>query len=569
MKDLLRLLRLFRPYALWMAAGIALSILVVLANVGLLALSGWFIAAMAISGLTGNLIEYFTPAAGIRALAVIRAGGRYAERLVTHEATLRLLSQLRVWFYVHLEPLAPARLQYYRGGDLLSRIRADIDSLDNLYLRVIAPSIAALITTMLMIGFISIFSGRIGLIDLAGLVLAGVALPLATRVIGRRGGGQAVELRARLRGLVADSVRGLGELIVYQASTRQAGAIGEASEALIRVQRRQVRLSGAAAALSGLLMHLTMWIALVVAIPLIVSGRLAPPDFAMIAFFVLGSFEAIAALPLAFQVLGETLAAARRIFEIVDTVPAVAEPVLTIPAPTTFDLDLSGVRMRYAPDAPWALDGIDLAVPPGTHLGIIGATGAGKTSLINVLLRFWEFQDGTITLGGVSLRDIPGETMRQLCAVVAQQTHLFNTSIRRNLLLARPEADDAALHDALRRANILDEILALPQGLDTIVGETGTRLSGGQARRVAIARAVLKDAPILILDEPTEGLDPVSERAVMAALDSLMQGRTTLLITHRPENLGFVDRVVRIDRGRLREIGGASTRERGLSSLRT
>ena len=569
MKDLLRLLRLFRPYALWMAAGIALSILVVLANVGLLALSGWFIAAMAISGLTGNLIEYFTPAAGIRALAVIRAGGRYAERLVTHEATLRLLSQLRVWFYVHLEPLAPARLQYFRGGDLLSRIRADIDSLDNLYLRVIAPSIAALITTMLMIGFISIFSGRIGLIDLAGLVLAGVVLPLATRVIGRRGGGQAVELRARLRGLVADSVRGLGELIVYQASTRQAGAIGEASEALIRVQRRQVRLSGAAAALSGLLMHLTMWIALVVAIPLIVSGTLAPPDFAMIAFFVLGSFEAIAALPLAFQVLGETLAAARRIFEIVDTVPAVAEPVLTIPAPTTFDLDLSGVRMRYAPDAPWALDGIDLAVPQGTHLGIIGATGAGKTSLINVLLRFWEFQDGSITLGGISLRDIPGETMRQLCAVVAQQTHLFNTSIRRNLLLARPDADDAALHDALRRANILDEILALPHGLDTIVGETGTRLSGGQARRVAIARAVLKDAPILILDEPTEGLDPVSERAVMAALDSLMQGRTTLLITHRPENLGFVDRVVRIDRGRLHEIGGASTREHGFSSLRT
>ena len=558
MKDLRRLLRLFRPYALWMAAGIALSILVVLANVGLLALSGWFIAAMAISGLTGNLIEYFTPAAGIRALAVIRAGGRYAERLVTHEATLRLLAQLRVWFYVHLEPLAPARLQYYRGGDLLSRIRADIDSLDNLYLRVIAPTVAALVTMALMVGFISIFSARIGLIDLIGLVLAGVALPLATQTLGRRRGGHAVALRAELRGRVADSVRGLGELIVYQAATRQSEAIGDASEQLIRLQRRQVRLSGTASALSGLLMHLTMWIAIIAAIPLIVSGALAPPDFAMIAFFVLGSFEAIAALPLAFQTIGETLAAARRIFEIIDTVPSVTEPAREATTPTRFDLSLTGVRMRYAADAPWALDGIELSVPQGTHLGIIGATGAGKTSLINVLLRFWEFQDGSITIGGTSLRDVSGETMRGLCAVVAQQTHLFNTSIRRNLLLARPDADETSLRDALRRANILDEILALPQGLDTIVGETGTRLSGGQARRVAIARAVLKDAPILILDEPTEGLDPVSERAVIAALDALMQGRTTLLITHRPENLGFVDRVVRLDHGRLREVGAPS-----------
>ena len=555
MKDLLRLLKLLRPYRRWMLAGIALSTGVILANVALLSLAGWFITGMALAGLGLGTINYFIPAAGIRALAIVRAFGRYGERLVTHEATLHVLSELRVWFYQHLEPLAPARLQFYRGGDLLSRIRADIDTLDNFYLRVLAPSLAAALGMLLMVGFMAPFSGHVALIDLAGLLLAGVALPLWAQHLGGIPGERAVARRSELRSAVADSVRGLGELRVYQAAARQTARIQELSHDLIGQQRQQARINALSSALSGLATRLTVWFALVLTIALVAGHRLPGSDLAMIAFFVLASFEAVTALPLAFQALGETVAAARRVFEVVDATPAVADPLHETELPLDFDLRIQGLRMRYGHASAWALDGVHLTVPAGGRLAIVGPTGSGKTSLFNVLLRFWAYQEGVIEIGGRSLCELSGETIRSCCAVVAQQTHLFNTSIRRNLLLARPDATADELHQALRQAHILEEISAFPDGLDTVVGETGMRLSGGQARRVAIARAFLKGAPMLLLDEPTEGLDARAERAVLQALESLMAGRTTLMVTHRPQALRYVDHVVVLHQGRIVEQG--------------
>ena len=294
--------------------------------------------------------------------------------------------------------------------------------------------------------------------------------------------------------------------------------------------------------------------------PAVAVHTLPGPDLAMIALFVLAGFEAVGPLPPAFQALGETLAAARRIFAIIDAEPAVREPAEAAAAPRRFDLRVRGLRMRYAADAPWALDGLDLDVPEGGSLGIVGPSGSGKTSLLNVLLRFWDYGEGTVEIGGVPLRALRGDAVRGLCAVVAQQTHLFNTSVRANLALARPDAGEDQLLAALRDADVLDEVMALPQGLDTLVGETGARLSGGQARRLAIARALLKDAPILILDEPTEDLDAAAEDAVLRALAVLMRGRTTLLITHRPRALRAVDAVVTFDRGRVRSPGATDAR---------
>ncbi len=552
MSDLLRLLRLFRPYAAWIVAAIALNVVVVLANVGLLAVSGWFIAAMALSGLGGGAIDFFTPAAAIRGLAVLRTVGRYVERLVSHEATLRVLAELRAWFYEHLEPLAPARLQRHRGGDLLSRIRSDIDSLDNLTLRVLAPTVAAAIGVVLLVGFAALFSTRVALVDAAFLLGAGLALPLLMQRLGRGPGGRAVAIRAELRAAISDRVRGLGELLVEQAADRQAAAIAGLGRSLVAEQRRQARLGGVSAALSGLASQLAMWVTLVIAIPLVVAKALSGPDLAMLALFVLAGFEAISPLPAAFGALGETMAAARRIFGLVDAEPAVADPDHAARPPCRFDIEVRGLRMRYAEHAPWVLDGLDLHVPQGGSLGIVGANGSGKSSLVNVLLRFWDYQEGRVAIGGVSVRDLDGETVRGLCAVVAQQTHLFNTSVRQNLLLARPAASEAELLASLRQARIHDEIMALSDGLDTVVGENGARLSGGEARRLAIARALLKDAPILILDEPTEGLDAASEQAVLDALRILMRGRTTLLITHRMPALRHVDAVGTFDRGRMR-----------------
>ncbi len=549
-KDLARLLRLFRPYAAWMLGGIGLGTVVVIANVGLLALSGWFIAAMALAGIGHVPIEFFAPAAGIRALAILRTGGRYTERLVTHEATLRLLARLRVWFYEHLEPLVPARLQHYRGGDLLSRIRSDIDSLDNLYLRVIAPTVAACLSTTLIVAFLAWLAPSVALVDGAGLVLAGVGLPLLARRLGRGPGWRAVALRSELRAATSDTVRGLGELLVCGAAGRQTALVSSLSASLVAEQRFQSGTAGVSTAASGLVAHLAIWGAVMLTIPLVAARLLPSPDLAMIPLAVLASFEAVAALPLAFQTLGETMAAARRIFEIVDAAPAVRDPAGEARVPERYDLRVKGLRMRYAEDAPWALDGIDLAVPQGGSLAIVGPSGSGKTSLANVLLRFWDYQEGRFEIGGVPLRSLSGETVRRSCSVVAQQTHLFNASVRDNLLLAHPGAGDARLRAALASAGLLDEILAMPDGLDTFVGETGARLSGGQARRLAIARAYLKDAPLLVLDEPTEGLDASTEDVVLNALGTLMRGRTTLLITHRREALRLADAVVAFDQGR-------------------
>ena len=328
-----------------------------------------------------------------------------------------------------------------------------------------------------------------------------------------------------------------------------AAHVAEGGRALTEEGRRLAWLGAAMSALSGLAAQLALWGALVLAIPLVRSGTLAAPDLAMVALFVLASFEAVAPLPLAFGALGETLAAARRIFEVVDAVPAVRDPVRPAAAPRRFDIRVRGLRMRYSDGGPWALDGVDLDVPQGGSIGIVGPSGVGKTSLLNVLLRFWDYQEGTVEIGGVALRDLDSAMVRNLCAVVAQDTHLFNATVRDNLLLARPDASTDDLRAALHDAGILGEIEALPRGLDTLVGETGTRFSGGQARRIAIARALLKDAPMLVLDEPTEGLDAASERAVLRALDRLMAGRTTLLVTHRPQALRHVDAVVRLEYG--------------------
>lgn len=550
MKDILRLLRLFRPYRAWIAAGIGLSVVVALSNVALLALSGWFIASMALSGLGNQMFNFFTPAAAIRGLAILRTVARYLERIVTHEATLRLLSALRVWFYGRLEPLAPAGLQAYRGSDLLSRIRADVDSLDNFYLRILAPVVSAAICVVALLAAMSMISVNVALINGIGLLLAGVVLPLIAQRSGRRPGERLVTARAALRAGVTDCCRGSGELRVYGAVGRQGAHLDELGQALISDQRHLARIKGLFSGLSTLAAQASMLAAVIVIIPVIHAGALPPAHLALIAFFVLSSFDTIASLPVAFQSLGETLAAARRIFEIADAEPEVVDPVQPGPSPTRFDIDIDALRMRYSADTPWALDSVSLRVPEGSALGIVGPSGSGKSTLFNVLLRFWDYQDGEATIGGVPLDALGGEEARSLFAVVAQQSHLFNTSIRENLLLARPSASEEDLIAALRQAAVLDEVMAFPRGLDTYVGEAGARLSGGQARRITIARAYLKNAPVLLLDELTEGLDAQSEQLVLRALKPLMRGRTTLVITHHPEVLTLVDQVITLRDGR-------------------
>lgn len=542
---------MLRPYRDWMLLGLLAALVTLLANVALMAVSGWFIASMAVAGATGAAMNYFTPAALIRASAIGRTGGRYVERLVTHEATLRLLAGLRVWFYSHLEPLAPARLQEVHSGDLLSRIRADIDALDNLYVRILVPVAVASVSLTLFLAFLVRFDTALALVTVGMMLLAGVIGPLWAMRVGEAPGRQLVETQAALRTAAVDGVQGMAEILAYGAAEAQAEHLRRLSLELTRDQDRMSRYTGISQGAVGLAANLALWMLLWLGIPLVSQGRIAPPELAMLALFTLASFEAVAPLPQAFQHLGGTLAAARRLFTIVDAPPAVREPEGPSPAVGRFDLQLVGVWFTYPGGGRPALDGIDLSLPQGRRLAVVGATGAGKSTLINLILRFWEPDRGEIRLGGHPLRAFRGEDLRRRIAVISQRTHLFNASIRENLLLANPSASQGALEQACAAAQIHDFIASLPEGYDTWVGETGVRLSGGQARRIAIARALLKDAPILLLDEPTEGVDAPNEQALMAGMDRLMRGRTVLLITHRRVGLDRMDEIIMLDRGRV------------------
>jgi ATP-binding cassette subfamily C protein CydC len=527
------------------------SLATLVANVTLMAVSGWFIASMAVAGAAHVGMNYLTPAAVIRACAIVRTGGRYGERLITHEATLRLLSRLRVWFYQHLEPLAPARLQGYRSGDLLSRIRADIDTLDNFYLRVLVPTATALLGGLGFVLFLALYDLRLTLILAALLALAGVFTPWLTRRLGAVPGQRKVELGARLRTAAVDGIQGLAELTVYGAGEAHARRVADLSLELAREQQRLAGLDGLSQAMLGLAANLAMWFTLWIAIPLVGDGRLPPPDLAMLALFTLAAFEAVLPLPAAFQALGETRAAARRVFEIVDAEPAVTEPGTPSPTPRHFGLSIEGVSFTYPGTDRPALDDLDLELPEGRRVALVGPSGAGKSTLVQLLLRFRAPQQGRITLGGDDLARFRGEDLRRHIAVVSQHTRLFTGTLRENLLLANPDASEAQLEQTCRTARIHDFIAAQPEGYDTWIGEAGLTLSGGQARRMDIARALLRDAPILILDEPTEGLDEPTARSVLESIQTLMQGRSVLLITHRTQDLQAMDRVLRLDGGRL------------------
>ena len=549
MKDLWRLIKLFYPYRGWVLLGIVLSSITLLANIALMAVSGWFIASMAIAGAAGVSMNYFSPAAIIRGAAIFRTAGRYGERLVTHEATFRLLSSLRVWFYRHLEPLVPAALEDIRSGDLLSRIRADIDMLDNLYIRIIVPVSVAFIGVTLTTWVMSRYHPSLAIVLFTLLFLAGVILPVVMAYLGNRPGREVVAQSSMLRTQVVDAVQGMAELTVYGALDDSAEQVSRSSAAWITAQKKMARVSGLAQ--SGLLLfsNLAVWSAILLAVPMVGTSVIEPAELAMLALFTLAAFEAVMPLSEAFRLLGQVQASAKRLFAIIDRKPLIRQPVLPADKPVRFSLEFKGVTFRYLVGSAPVLQAINLRLTPGKRLAIVGPTGSGKSSLIQLLLRYRPAESGSMLLGDRALEDYSTEQLQQWFAVVPQKVHLFNTTIRNNLLLARPDATQNELDDVCRVAQLGEFIQQQPQGYDTWVGETGIKISGGQARRIAIARALLRDFECLILDEPGEGLDRRTERDLISALLEQLGDRSLLLITHSHVGLEQVDEVMVLENG--------------------
>ncbi len=551
-----RLLALAAPFAGWMALAALLGVLTIGSSVALMATAAWIIARAALHPPIGTLS---VAVVGVRFFGIARGVLRYLERLVSHQTTFRLLARLRVWFYTRLEPLAPARLAGQHSGDLLTRLVADIDTLENIYLRAIAPPAVALLATAVMTAFLAAYDWRLGFALATGLLMAGFVIPLALRGLSARAGRESVIVRGELAARAVDTVQGLADLLAFNAAERHLSTVHRLQQSLSQQQRRMAALSALQTALINLVAGLTTLTILIVAAPLVRAGRLDGVLLAVLVLAALASFEAVQPLPAAFQHLSRSLTAARRLFELADTPPAVRDPERPVPVPRDLStgevLRVEHLRFRYTPADPPALDGVSLSVPAGSVVALVGPSGAGKSTLVALLLRFWDYQEGTIRLAGHDLRAFAQDDVRRMMSVVSQQTYLFAGTILDNLRLARPTVTDEEALAALAAAELDGFVAALPDGLHTWVGEGGLRLSGGERQRLAIARAVLKDAPLLLLDEPTANLDPLTERAILKTLFTALPGRTTLLITHRLVGLERAQTILVLQRGRIVERG--------------
>jgi ATP-binding cassette subfamily C protein CydC len=535
MRPLFRVLYLWRHRAPGLLAGIAVALASVAAGLALMALSGTIVAAVLVG-------------AAIAAPLWLRIAGparivlRYVERLVSHGATFRAIADLRVWFFRGFSARAAGGLGFRPAGDLLSRLIADIEALDGLYLRIILPLAAALFVVpaaALLAARVSVWSGAAVFLLFAAVA---VLLPLlVARDAGRTGVGLA-EAAGGLRIAALDTLTGLREVRAFGAEARMQAEIARRESALIGRQREaaiHVAWANAAALLCGQFALLA-----------VLAATSAPPVLMVAcAFLVIAAFEPMALLPRAGVSAGNAAAAAARVLEVAEATPPMPEPLRPIRVPASFTLRFEDVQFRWAADAPKVFDGLSLDIPQGAHVALLGPSGAGKSTLAALALKVAAPQAGRVTLGGVDLSATAANDVRRRIAWLSQTTHIFDDSIRNNLLLGRPDATDADLWRALDRAAIGDWVGALPEQLETWLGEGGARVSGGQGRRIALARALLSEAPILILDEPCAGLDAETERAFFTTLNSAAIGRSVLLIAHRLTGAEKLDRIWRLSNG--------------------
>ncbi|EAV1422994.1 cysteine/glutathione ABC transporter ATP-binding protein/permease CydC [Salmonella enterica] len=554
MRALLPYLTLYKRHKWMLTLGIALAILTLLASIGLLTLSGWFLSASAIAGFAGIYsFNYMLPAAGVRGAAITRTAGRYFERLVSHDATFRVLQHLRIYTFSKLLPLSPAGLARYQQGELLNRIVADVDTLDHLYLRVISPLVGAFVVIMIVTLGLSVLDVTLA-ITLGGIMLLTLfIMPPVFYRAGKNTGQNLTHLRGQYRQQLTSWLQGQAELTIFGASKRYRAQMEATELQWHEAQRRQSELTALSQALMLLIGALAVMLMLWMASGGVGGNTQPGALIALFVFCALAAFEALAPVTGAFQHLGQVIASALRITELTEQKPEVTFPQAETPAPEKVTLTLRDVSFRY-PDQPInALNALSLQANPGEHVAILGRTGCGKSTLLQLLTRAWDPQQGEILLNDFPLSSLSESALRRTISVVPQRVHLFSATLRNNLLLAAPNASDEALSDMLRRVGL--ENLLEDSGLNSWLGEGGRLLSGGELRRLAIARALLHDAPLMLLDEPTEGLDATTESEMLELLADVMREKTVLMVTHRLRGLARFDQIIVMDDGRIIEQG--------------
>jgi ATP-binding cassette subfamily C protein CydCD len=536
-----------------LALALLLGSLALGSAVGLMGTSGWLISR---ASQQPPVLYLMVAVTATRTFGIGRAVFRYAERLVSHDAVLRMLADTRVAVYRRLERLAPAGLRDTRRGDLLSRLVADVDALQDYWLRWLLPAGVAVTVSAATVGFTAWLLPEAGAVLAVGLLAAGVGVPLVTGAVARRAERRLAPARGVLATRVTELLTGTAELTVAGALPARTAEAERVDSTLTRIASRAATATALGDGLTALISGLTVAATALVAAQAVAAGRLSGVLTAVVVLTPLATFEAVLGLPLAVQYRQRVRKSAERVYEVLDAPEPVREPERPRQAPATpFPLVVQGLAARHTGQDRDALAGLDLTLEQGRRVAVVGTSGSGKTTLAQVLLRFLDADAGSYTLAGVDAYALDGDDVRRLVGLCAQDAHLFDSSVRENLLLAKKDATEDELRAALEGARLLDWADGLPDGLDTLVGEHGARLSGGQRQRLALARALLADFPVLVLDEPAEHLDLATADALTADLLAATEGRTTLLITHRLAGLEDVDEVIVLDEGRVVQRG--------------
>ena len=555
---LLRLLRMARP----LRGQLVLAVLAGAASTGcavaLLATSGFLLARAAQHP---NIVAISVAVVAVRGLSVGRGVFRYGERLSSHDAAFRVLADVRVRVYQRLERLAPAGLREFRSGDLLARLVSDVDATQDLFIRGIVPPLTAFgVGAGAAIACLVILAPA-GAVLAAGLLVAGLAVSWLAAARARRAARRTAPARGELSARVTDLLAGAADLHAFGAQDAALARADAADHELTRLARMSAAGAALGSGLSQAVAGLTLWGVLVLGVAAVGSGTMSQVPLAVITLTALAVFEAVTTLPAAAIALGHARSSAARVGAVLDAPDPVAAPAAPRPLPGgPLQVRLRGACVRYEPGGPLALDGVDLDLDAGRRVALVGPSGAGKSTVAALLLRFCDLAGGTATLGGADLASYDPDAVRTVITGCAQDPHLFDTTIAANIILARPGASQDELAEAARQARLLPWISSLPQGFQTPVGARGTAVSGGERQRIALARALLADPALLILDEPTAHLDPGNRRALTADLLAATalatrRGRATLLITHEMDGLDQVDEIVVLDGGRVVQRG--------------
>ncbi|WP_305405675.1 heme ABC transporter ATP-binding protein/permease CydC [Photobacterium leiognathi] len=554
MRDLIPYLKLYRKHWFGLTLGMILGLATILAAISLLTLSGWFIAASAVAGLTiaRETFNYMLPGAGVRGFSMARTAGRWGERVVSHNATFKLLADLRLFFFRKLTPLIPGRQTNLRDADLLNRLVADVDAMDHIYLRLVSPLVIGVLGIAAITAFLAWFDLTIGL-TLGGILLVlMIVLPIIFYRLGKRNGEQLTFAKANYRIKLLDWLQGHAELLLFNAESRYRQQAEAEQDQLLAAQRKMASLTGLA---NGILMAATGW-TLVVILWIAadgIGGHAPDPFVAMVAFATMASFEMMMPVAGAFQYLGQTLTSAKRLNEIIEATPDTVFDPNGYHGDAQGDLKIENVSYTYYGSTQAVVKNVSVDLKQGEKLALLGRTGCGKSTLLQLITRSWDPQQGQILLDGKPLPEWSEASLRKAITVVSQRVDIFNGSLRENLVLAKPNGTDAEFTEVLVQVGL--SALLEDKGLDTWLGDGGRQISGGERRRLGIARALLHDAPILLMDEPTEGLDRRTEQQILALLLEHAKDKTVLFITHRLVGLEQMNQICLMDEGEFIERG--------------